>query len=64
MNSTYILKTLLEQYIIISPGVIITDADLALMNVIGAVFPKPTTGFVFGTFKAISNPATKEIFLQ
>ena len=38
MYLTWILKTLLEQSIIVNPAVIITDADLALMNAIGAGF--------------------------
>ena len=40
VDLTWILKTILEQSIIINPGVIITDADLTLINAIDAVFPQ------------------------
>ena len=59
VDLTWILKTLLEQSTIIYSGVIITDADLSLMNAIGVVFPKPTTSFDLAHSKQYQSPPPK-----
>ena len=64
MELTWILKTLLEQSTIIYSGVIITDADLSLMNAIGVVFPKPTTSFDLAHSKQYQSPPPQRFFFN
>ena len=64
MELTWILKTLLEQSILINPGVIITDADLALMKAIGAVFPQAHHLLCFWHIQSNIKASAKDMFLQ
>ena len=60
MQLKWILKTLLEQSIIINLGIIITDADQALMNDIFAINPKPANNFAIGTLKELARLSTEK----